>query len=105
MRRLCIASGNLFFPMAMALLGVLVIVAFISFEFAYTDRNHSSKITADHSASGNDVEVTVIWLCCVDICYLHWLEKPPWEGLNLFVFAFKHLGRKAAITECGFGSL
>lgn len=30
-----------------------------SFEFAYTDKNHSSKITADHSASGNDVKVTV----------------------------------------------
>lgn len=32
-----------------------------SFEVAYTDKNHSSEITADHRASGKDIKVTVIW--------------------------------------------
>lgn len=44
-------------------------------------------------------------LSCIDINHLHWLEKLPWDELNRFVFAFKCLGRKAAITERGVGSL
>lgn len=45
-----------------------------SFEFAYIDKNHSSKITADHSASRNDVEVTVIW------AQLHGYKPSPLVG-------------------------
>lgn len=71
-----------------------------SFELAYTDKTHSSKITADHSASGNDDEVTVIW------AQFHGHKPSSLAGkAQPFCVCFKCLGRKAAITERGFRSL
>lgn len=65
-----------------------------SFESAYTDKNHSSKITANHSASGNDVEVTVIWaeLCGYEPSSL--FGKAALGGAQSFRVCFQALRKK-----------
>lgn len=67
-----------------------------SFEFAYTDKNHSSKIIADHSASGNDVEVTVIWaqLCGYKPSSL--VGKAALAGAQSFCVCFQVLRKKSS---------
>lgn len=76
-----------------------------SFELAYIDKTHSSKFTADHSASGNDDEVTVIWAQFHGHKPSSLAGKAALGGVQPSCVCFKRLGRKAAITERGFRSL
>lgn len=67
-----------------------------SFELAYTDKTHWSKITADHSASGNDDEVTVIWAQFHGHKPSSLAAKAALGGVQPFRVCFKHLGKKGS---------
>lgn len=84
-----------FFFFAMALLGVLITIAFI-WVCLHRQKNHSSEITADHSTSGNDVEVTVIWAQLHGYKPSSLVGKNTFKGSQSFHMCFQALRKKGS---------